>query len=202
MSEHDLKSLLEAMPRIAEVVNKFKSEEVQRLAFQHLIGSTGFDPSDLSSAENPTERPSTGSKRKSGKKSPPDGLKAPPAKKGRKKSTVAPTFVKDLNLRPAKKKSLTAFVEEKKPASNQQLHVVIVYYLQKILGTSGISPSHVYTCLKELKKRVPNDLWATLRVTASKTNALDTGNREDITITVAGENLVDHDLPPKPKNGE
>ena len=203
MSENDPKSLLEAMPRIAEVVNKFKSEEVQKLAFQHLIGSTRCDPSDPRlNTENPRRRPATRPKKRSSEQSPSDGLEASPGKKVRKKGAVAPTFIKDLNLRPSKKKSLTQFVEEKKPANNQQLHVVIVYYLEKILRTSGISPSHVYTCLKELKERVPNDLWATLRVTANKTNGLNTGKRDDIKITVSGENLVDHDLPPKLKKGK
>ena len=191
------------MPRIAEVVNKFKSEEVQKLAFQHLMGSTGFDPSGPKpDTVNPKKGRTTRTKQRSAKKSKSDGSEASPAKRARKKGAAAPTFIKDLNLRPSKKPSLTQFVEEKKPASNQQLHVVIVYYLQKILGTSGISPSHVYTCLKDLKKRVPNDLWATLRVTASKTNRLDTGNRDDIKLTVGGENLVDQDLPPNSKKGK
>jgi len=204
MPEHELENLLEAMPRIAEVVNKFKSEEVQKLAFQHFMESLGIEehPSHGQKAPTRIKRTASDRKRRTPKEPNPDDGETGQAKKGRKKGVVSPSFVKDLNLRPPKKPSLTDFVAQKSPNSNQQLHIVIVYYLQKTLAIEGISPNHIYTCLKDLKKRVPNDLWATLRVTANKTNGLDTGNREDIKVTVKGENVVDHDLPLNKKTGE
>jgi len=204
MPEHKLDDLLQAMPGIAEVVNKFKSEEVQKLAFQHLMDSLGLEEQadDDQTGASRAKRRAAMRKGKAPKKPSPDDGKTAPTRKARRKGGASPSLVKDLNLWPSKKTSLADFVAEKSPKSNQQLHIVIVYYLQRILGIKGISPDHVYTCLKGLGKRTPNDLWTTLRVTANKTNGLDTGNREDIKVTVNGENIVEHDLPPKRKNSE
>jgi len=193
---------MEAMPRIADVVNKFKSEEVQKMAFQHFMKSIGIEKHFEDDQKVPSLTPKVVPERKKRhpKKPTPSNGETKQANKGRKKGAVTPSFVKDLNLRPPKKQSLHDFIEEKKPDNNQKLYLAIVYYLEKTIGIEKISPNHVYTCLKDLKKRVPNDLWTTLRVTANQTNSLDTGNREDIKVTVKGENIVEHDLPPK--NGD
>lgn len=112
--------------------------------------------------------------------------------------TTAPSIVRDLNLQPNGKKSFRDFAESKKPATNGHRGVVAVYYLRHELGIDPISSDHVYTCFKDAGWRVPADLPNALQVIASVKGWLDTKSMKDIKLSTLGENLVEHDLPPKP----
>lgn len=204
MSEHDLKSLLEAMPRIAEVVNKFKSEEVQKLAFQHCLRFLGNDEMGGDDPDVVTEDAVSVSKKK--KRRPATSSKSdaqpPNREKGRKRKKASPSLVKDLNLRPANKKQLSDFFEEKQPQNNQKMFAVFVYYLKNEADVSEVTPDHIYTCFKHLKKPIPKNLNGALHTAANRDGYIDTSNIQDIQMTTHGENFVDHELPPKPKDGE
>lgn len=113
--------------------------------------------------------------------------------KGKAKASLA--LVKDLNLKPKGKKSLDQFVEGKKPSSHYKKCTVSVYYLKHELSLSAITESHVYTCFKHMKWRIPANLSNTLAYTSSHHGWLDTSNLQDIKVTTMGENLVEHDLP-------
>ena len=128
--------------------------------------------------------------------------KKPKKKKGGKHKTKAkrPSIVKDLNLRPKGKKSFKDFFAEKTPRVGGQTYVVCVYYLEKLLGLKNISIDHVYTCMKEVKRKPPNNLSNAMTIVSSRKGWIDTSNLLDITITVPGENLVEHDLQPKKRN--
>ena len=120
-------------------------------------------------------------------------------KHGKNKSPTTLSIVKDLNLKPNGKESFNDFADKKKPTSNQEKCVVAVYYLKKELVLPNISINHIYTCFKDAKWRVPADLVNTLQYIASQRGWLDTSNSTDIKLTTLGENLVEHDLPPKKK---
>lgn len=115
--------------------------------------------------------------------------------KGKAKVKAPLAFAKDLNLKPKGKKSFDDFVIEKKPNSIYEKCTVATYYLKHELGLPAVSASHVFTCFKHIKWRVPADLLNSLAYTASHYGWLDTSDMEGITVSVMGENLIEHDLP-------
>ncbi|MCX5769201.1 MAG: hypothetical protein NTZ09_02840 [Candidatus Hydrogenedentes bacterium] len=203
MLDRELEDLLKSMPRIAEVVNKFKSEEVQKLAFQHLVQSLGLEGEVPASQNLATRAKKTPTKRlkRAPKEITAENGKAAETRRRRKKSgTVALTMLPDLNLRPSKGRSLLDFVKEKSPKTNQELYIVLVYYLEKVLKESNIGLNHIYTCLKQLGRKIPAQLGSTLTTTAARSGRIDTSSLQNLTVTIHGENFVEHDLPPKPKD--
>ena len=69
---------------------------------------------------------------------------------------------KDLNLSPRETQSLKDFVEEKQPKSNIEFNVVAIYYLERILKKTDISIDDIYTCYKNVNKKVPAALKLSL----------------------------------------
>lgn len=103
-------------------------------------------------------------------------------------------IVKDLILTAeGNKPSLKDFYSQKKPGTNYERNAVFSYFLLKIKEIKPIGISHIYTCYKEVKQRVPS-LSVSLSET-SKKGWLDTSDMSDIKITPRGENLVELDLP-------
>ena len=119
-------------------------------------------------------------------------------KKSRPKQSSL-SIEKGLNLKPKGKKSFDSFVEEKQPKANHEKCTVAVYYLHHELDQPKIGASHVLTCFKHMKWRVPADLPNALAWTASTKGLLDTKKMGDIRVTTIGENLVEHDLAHTPK---
>jgi len=105
-----------------------------------------------------------------------------------------PSIVKNLNLHPKGKQSFKEFFQEKKPKVGDQTYAVCVYYLEKILNVKGINQNHIYTCMKEVKRSIAKNLENALFVTACRYGSIDTSELSNITITVPGENLVEHKL--------
>jgi hypothetical protein len=181
-----LDALLGAMPRIAEAVKAFP-EGVQSQAFDALMAELRGTPAPKpqSDKESPSRKRGRGSSKKG----------QPRAKKRK----GGPTTVKDLDLAPKGKDSLKDFAEKKKPKTNHDRNVVSVYYLQKIAGIDAVSVNHVFTCFKDMGWREPANLANSLALTANRKRYLDTSNLDDIRLTPAGRNHVEHDLPPKKK---
>lgn len=115
--------------------------------------------------------------------------------KAKRKVNAPLSMVKDLNLKPKGKKSLDDFVEGKKPNSIYEKCTVAAYYLKHELGLAAVSANHVFTCFKHMKWRVPADLLNSLAYTASRFGWLNTNDRENISVSTMGENLIEHDLP-------
>lgn len=191
--------LLRRLPEIAKVVNEFKSESVQLRALDALLG--GLDvPSDghakVGKLPVETAKPigtfDDGRTPKPGATTGASHAKA--GSRGNKKEGSV-SLVADLNLRPKGKKTLREFYAEKKPATNEQTFAVMVYYLDKVLGLSGINPNHIYTAFKDLDVRVPNRLRTVLSNSASRHHWIDTSDKENMKLTIHGENFVEHDLP-------
>lgn len=104
-------------------------------------------------------------------------------------------IVKDLVLTgEGDKPSLKEFYSDKSPRVNYDRNAVFCYYLQKIKEIRPIGINHIYTCYKEVNRRV-GDLIVSLSETSTKKGWLETSNMSDIRITIRGEGYVEHDLP-------
>jgi hypothetical protein len=204
MGAEQLDELLQRMPAIAKAVNSFASEAVQQQAFDALVESLRTAASSQPSAKPhgaqtaATGTPRSPRKRTDARSSKSDGA----ASAGRKRAaTKAPAMVIDLNLRPQGKKSFQEFVAEKAPSSQSEKNTVAVYYLKHELGVGKVSADHVFTAYREMKAewKLPGDLRNSLQVTKSATGWLETSDMDDIKLTAAGTNTVEHDLPRKKK---
>jgi hypothetical protein len=128
-----------------------------------------------------------------------DQSSAKPKNKSRKKGSVKPSqFIKTLDLSGNEQIiSLKDFVEEKIPASNVQKTTVFVYYLQNKLALTDITIDHVFTCYKNIGARIPTNLPQNIAdACSSRFGYLDRTNGK-LSVSVAGTNFVEHDLPPK-----
>ncbi|MGK2286903.1 hypothetical protein [Pedomonas sp. V897] len=209
MAKQEFDDLLSRMGAIAEAVNAFQSEIVQKEAFTALIAAFAngtvharqlsiaqpldfVEPASNDEAavvEVPTAKSVTGKQR---------------VKKSKNGGTAKAEWalVKELNLRPEGKKSFYEFIDEKKPKSNEDKYAVIVYYLQHILKLPAVSINEVGTVFRLVPAwREPKSVMTGLRVAASRKATIDTSNFEDIKTTPHGRNFVEHDLPApeKPK---
>ena len=134
--------LLDAMPRIAEAANAFKSEENQRSVLAVLLRALGLsdqpsaavgaglsvvpplgDPADAVAEAGHGQEGEAGGPRRRSRKS------------AGKKSW---TRVHDIDFRPAGKEALRDFAASKVPVSFDEKNLVIVYYLEDILKITPI----------------------------------------------------------------
>lgn len=107
-------------------------------------------------------------------------------------------IVSDLDLSGGpERQSFRKFVEEKNPGPGIEFNVVAVYYLERVLGINEITLEHIYTCYKDASRKPPMAFRQSLTDTASRTGHIDTKNMNSITLTIRGENFVEHDLPKK-----
>lgn len=106
---------------------------------------------------------------------------------------------KDLDLCPKGKKSFRNFYEEKQPTTNIEFNVVAVYYMEKILSKEEITIGDVYTCYKNVDRKVPSALKQSLTDTSSSRYGYITTINNCYTIPVVGENFVEYDLPKRNK---
>jgi hypothetical protein len=74
-----------------------------------------------------------------------------------------------------------------------------MYYLQNELGLTAISESHVFTCFKHMKWKIPASLYNALACTSSHYGWLSTKDTQNLKISAMGENLVEHYLPRQKK---
>lgn len=120
-------------------------------------------------------------------------------RKSTKRSKSIISVDKTLNLNPSGKKSAFEFGSEKAPSNVKEKCVVAVYYLTHIVEMEKVSAQGVFTFFKTLSWPAPADLKNTLQQAGTE-GWLDTKDGDDIKLTSMGENLVEHDLPRKPKS--
>jgi hypothetical protein len=206
MAQDDLDALLARMDAIAKAANAFSSETLQKEAFAAMIAA--FEGRRLTAQQDPAPHVPPEPHRSEPvhpeatdtQQHIPAGEKAAKTKKPSKDVRFEWKMVKDLDLHPKGKPSFDEFVEDKKPSSNEDKYVVVVYYLKEILGTQSATIHQVGTVFRLMKTwKVPTDVANGLRVAAYRKGTLDTTNYEDIKLTPAGLNFVEHDLPPKLK---
>lgn len=116
------------------------------------------------------------------------------AKKKGKAKTPAMKLVKDLNLSPKDKPSLKSFFAEKAPKQQWAQITLFVYYMDKVLEITGITPDHVYTCFNEVGAKKPPNTPQAIRLVAKRQGHVDSRNSENLTVTVHGENFVEKEL--------
>ena len=191
MANDDYKSLLQELPTIAKVVNAFSSNEVQKMAYDLLLQSLIGQVPDQVPPDTGRGKRSRSRKSKSGHK-----VGAKPRQQTRR---AQPSIVQDLNLRPKNGKSLRDFMAEKAPKKQPEQLAVMVYYLKKRAKVDKVTVDHVYTCFKEVNVRVPGRIEQSLRNTSHRKGWISTEDLGDVTLTVTGENFVEHDLPHKGK---
>ena len=123
------------------------------------------------------------------------------SKKKRKVSSgvKTPSLAKDLDLLGKDKGvSLKAFIASYlTPKSAMEWNLLFVYYLQKILEIPAVGIDQIYTCYKHLSVKSPNNLYQSLLDTAHRKGSINTDSVDSITITMVGENLVEHEMPRK-----
>ncbi|MDB5598294.1 MAG: hypothetical protein JWN71_338 [Xanthobacteraceae bacterium] len=106
---------------------------------------------------------------------------------------------KGLNLTPQGKQSAAQFAIAKAPSNVREKCVVAVFYLRDVIGLEKINVIAVFTFFKTVQWPTPADLKNTLQQ-AGSAGWLDTADSDDIKLASLGENLIDHDLPRKPKS--
>ena len=65
----------------------------------------------------------------------------------------------------------------------------------KILEITGVNSNHLYTCFKQVEKRVPKDILQIARNTAGRKGWIDVSDPNNLRMIPGGENFVQHELP-------
>lgn len=157
-------------------------------------GAASTDPA-------PESTDSTGGGRRSRRRTTPAGARGSTVPKApAKRKAGALSLDKALDLRPKGVQSFADFATAKAPNTINERNVVSVYWLTRIAGHDGATVDQVYTCYKDRAWRLPANPRNKLAVTASTKAWIDTSDMESITVTVGGENFVEHDLPASGKD--
>ncbi|MEA2994449.1 MAG: hypothetical protein QOD40_3369 [Alphaproteobacteria bacterium] len=122
----------------------------------------------------------------------------PSKAKSSKKAKSVISMDKTLNLSPQGKQSAAQFAQVKAPSNVREKCVVAVFYLRDVIALEKVTVQAVFTFFKSVQWPAPADLKNTLQQ-AGSAGWLDTADSDDIKLTSLGENLVEHDLPAKPK---
>lgn len=190
MSKPGFESLVEKLPKIAEIVNAFTSEEVQKLAFSTLLMSLGVESSDEQPTDSGVSTPDT----------PSDAVKKPKQRKSIKKDTSKKSITRavapdgQLDLYPNSKPSFKDFVASKKEVENNyDRDILAIYYLKEELGMDVIGVSQVVACYDDRNWPLPIAINS-LRLTARRKKWIDVSNIENLQLTNKGRNRVNHDM--------
>jgi hypothetical protein len=197
--------LLAVLPAIAEAVNKFNDAETGRAAFDSLMSARGTAgkpkptaPADLRVVLPPADDASEDEEGTDSPRPPAEPAVAPRQRRSRK-SAGKSWPIPDINFRPDDKKSLRDFAAERLPekANQRQRNLIAVYYLEKLIEVGPIGVGHVLAAYHEMGWRLPPNPENSLAMTKFKTHWLETSNLREIRTTIAGQNVVMHDMPAK-----
>lgn len=202
MTDDTFDRLLANRVEIAEFVNSFASDKVQRMAFQVLAGSLGLaevaapgDPmADLAPAEASgsgdeaepakTENDSTG-----------EATGGPRRRKTRGSSKKTFTVPRGLNFAPDGKPTFDSFIADKQPRNNHEKFLVACYYLSETMEVAAVDVSHILAAFQAAKWQPPAHPDSAIRSTASLHGWLDTSNTKSIQVVWAGKNFVENQMP-------
>ncbi len=119
-------------------------------------------------------------------------------KKTKVKSNAKSTsfsLVASLNLNPQAQKSLKSFFSEFITKTFLDKNLLFIYYMERILKITDIGINHVYTCYKNVGEKVPGNLYQSLVDTKNLKGWIESKDINNLKITIAGENHVEHDYP-------
>ena len=193
-----LEELLEAMPRIAEAVNRFDSPEVQSAAFDALMRATlGDEPLQARTPKgtHQTESGAQPAPSESPQASPSSSKRASPKKLGRKGRVASIPLDKSLSFKPGGKASLYDFIKEKNPKTQQEKTIVFVYWLKEVAECKKVGVSQVCTCYREMGWEAPSNPANQLSKLAKDKKWLDSSDTSDIELNHPGTQFVEHQLP-------
>jgi hypothetical protein len=204
MSDADLDALLERMPQIADVVQKFSSESIQSEVFQALMRAFDGAPAHASNGRNESGQNLVDPADDDDDEPSAEAAAKPPAlKAGRKaaapKNKQSFSIDKTLDLIKGGDPSFDDFMAELSPGSGVEKCLVSVYWLErKTNNPMPVTVERVYTCFKHANWRIPGDLINTLQQAGTK-GWLNTKKRDDLKVVVGGENHVEHVMTAKAK---
>lgn len=175
-----------AITEIGVIIGKLP-ENVQQKAFDVLLASF-FEKSEVNSKEDSitvNNQNNNITKRKSKKKS------------GITKESFQ--LDKNLDLKGNNETpSFRNFVENKKPASSIEFNVVALYYFKKYAKLSKVNINQIYTCYKDVNRKVPGNMQQSIHNTSSsRYGYIDLSSSDDIALPTRGETFVEDDLPKK-----
>jgi hypothetical protein len=92
-------------------------------------------------------------------------------------------------------------MDAKFPITNEERNLVILHYLKNVLGLELVTADHIYTCYKAANIRTPLNIEYSLEQTAAQRRWIKIDSSGRLTITSAGKNYVENQLPKKTKTG-
>jgi hypothetical protein len=178
-----LKTMVLAMSRPVRVISEHKANGKAPILLEQTDGEeVGDEIEELEEATTSAEDSTSQSSRK-------------PRGEGKKVDRNAGLeLVPDLNFRPDGKQALKEFVEEKGPKSDVDTVLVVLHYMQHVMGLSKIGPAHLMTAFKAVGKPIPVDLKQTVRNIRKSKMLLNFTDIEDLRMTTQGDNFVEHDM--------
>ncbi len=100
-----------------------------------------------------------------------------------------------MNFRPEGHETLREFFTTKAPKTDIEQVLVVTYYIQNMMETFPVTPSHIRTALNDVSKSIPTDLRQTMRnMKSQKVWITFTDVNEGVQITTQGSNHVQHDM--------
>lgn len=114
-----------------------------------------------------------------------------------KSSSGAPWSFKldrSLNLRPGDETHLSDFFANYETNKTPERVLLVIYYLEEVLGIENINPNHIYTAFDKLDIRVPKSLYQLISDSKNKFGYLDFESTDDMKVSVSGKNVVKYDL--------
>jgi hypothetical protein len=119
-----------------------------------------------------------------------------PARRGRGRQRQY-AFVDDMEVEATERApSLGEFMKAKDPKNRTDFIAVVVFYLKNLRSLPRVNSSHVYTCYKVLGRAIPTAFAQSFVDARGKARFIRYANADDdISLTIAGENRVEHELP-------
>lgn len=203
--------LLDNRVEIAEFVNSFESERVQRQAFEAVVCSLGLSneaPAEAPPVERlhivqPTPEVETEPKPEdpAAQAAPEaEATKQQPARRRRAKAGSKRSFSikKGLNFAPEGQPTLESFAGEKKPRNAYERCLVACYYLTEHMGLKA-DVEHVLAVFHAVGWPMPADPVNALQKTASTELWIDTSDMSNIKVVWDGLNHLTNKMPVEPK---
>lgn len=210
MPEQEFERLLDAMPRIAEVIKNFESGAMQQRAFDALVqsfgtvtttGSQDTKPISVNTSVDPkvTDQINQASPSQEAE---PSIISNPDARTSktngsRKRPRRQWTAERDIDFWPPGKKSFSDLVAEKLPTTMDQKNLIAVYWFEQEAEHEEINIGKILAAYKAVGWAEPRQADSRLRSTACREHWIDTSTMKAIKTTPGGRNMVQHRMPIK-----
>lgn len=200
MANEQFESLIEAMPRIAEVVNAFESDALRERAMDSLLAAFGLTvvSQDRFSGSAPHDQvPSFEVNSEQTTESDVNGAGRRLKRSANRRSEPNWIIDRSISARPEGKESLTDFLRRTQPKNQNEQVLAIVYWLDKVAEVGPVTYDKVFTGFRLAELKVPGSLAGKISQTGSKTWLRDTKSNS-VTLSVNGEDKVLHEMMKRP----